>query len=389
MQRSDFTALIIICLLTMSAVATVFMNQAIFLELAAFFHISTASARFSFSMVSLSYSVTFLFAGPCMDSCNLPKVSIWSSFCLAAVLLAASFTGSYQGFVSCMIPIGVFAALVPASMFPYIATIAPDRKKGLYVGAIVASSTMGVIFGRVLSGIVTAIASWSMAYIATSLLVLTLSLCMAFLVPSFRGTIIKNKIPVLKMYKNLFLLLSGKRTIALLLLGASLFFGFIGIVTFLSYRLNNAPFNFSSGQIGWISFTGITALIAPVSGQLAAKFNIDKIIFYGLAAALAACFIVWKAISIPLISIGLLLLFLSVYTCQPLIFMKVGDNVPAESLGSASSLYIFFCIGGGSLASIFLGPVWIAFGWTGIILACSSSIAVGLALLIGSRSDSR
>jgi YNFM family putative membrane transporter len=85
--------------------------------------------------------------------------------------------------------------------------------------------------------------------------------------------------------------------------------------------------------------------------------------------------------SITLTALGLLLLFLGVYACQPLVFLLIGQNVPKESIGSASSLYILFCIGGGSLSSIFLGPVWRSYGWHGITTLCSISLLISLLIM--------
>lgn len=85
--------------------------------------------------------------------------------------------------------------------------------------------------------------------------------------------------------------------------------------------------------------------------------------------------------SITLTVLGLLLLFLGVYVFQPLLFLLIGQNVPKESIGSASSLYILFCIGGESLSSIFLGPIWRLYGWHGITTLCSISLLISLLIM--------
>jgi len=382
MKISKFLVGTTICSLTMMAVSTVFMNQAIFLELANFFDVNIAHARMSFTVVSLSYSVTFLLVGPTIDRVDLPKIAFCSALLLAMILMGTSFVTSYHFFLFCMLPMGFCAALIPASMFPYMSRIAPDKKKGLYVGSIVAAGTLGVIFGRVLSGIFTSLIDWQGAYRLIAMLVFICSIGAAIFLPRSTGTPVKDRVHLVDAYKKTYQLVFKVRVITLMLIGGTLFFGFLGIVTFLSYRLNNAPFNFTAGEIGWISFAGITALIAPLSGQLAGRFNIEKIIICGLLFGLISILILGWALTTPVIAIGLLLLFLSVYTCQPLIFMMVGNSVSHDFLGSASSLYIFFCIGGGSLASIFLGPIWTTFGWYGIVSICSGSIFSSMLLML-------
>ncbi|MBE9509819.1 MAG: hypothetical protein IMY71_02990 [Bacteroidetes bacterium] len=86
--------------------------------------------------------------------------------------------------------------------------------------------------------------------------------------------------------------------------------------------------------------------------------------------------------SITLIALGLLLLFFGVYSYQPLVFLLIGQSVPRESIGSASSIYILFCIGGSSLSSIFLDPVWRSYGWHGITTLCSISLLISLLIML-------
>jgi YNFM family putative membrane transporter len=153
------------------------------------------------------------------------------------------------------------------------------------------------------------------------------------------------------------------------------------MVTFLTYRLIGPPFYFSSGEVGWISFAGITALIAPFAGNLSQKIGTYKIVFTSLLICLLSFQLMGWFESVTLTTLGMLLLFLGVYTFQPILFLIVGQNVPKESIGSASSLYILFCIGGGSLSSIFLGPVWRSYGWHGITTLCSISVLISLLII--------
>ena len=120
-----------------------------------------------------------------------------------------------------------------------------------------------------------------------------------------------------------------------ILTGFFLFIGFLGMATFLTYRLAAPPYNFSSGEIGWISFAGITALIAPFAGHFSNKAGIYKIVLAGLMTCLLSFQLMGWFPSITLTALGLLLLFLGVYTVQPLVFLIIGQSVSRDSLGSA------------------------------------------------------
>nr|WP_269746323.1 MFS transporter [Desulfogranum japonicum] len=388
MQSSQQKTAFVICSLVMMAVSTVFMNQAILLELSQFFSVSLPEARLSFSYVSLSYSITFLLAGPIMDQGNLRYIALYSALLLAGTLFMTPYVGTYPGFLLCMFPLGICAALIPASMFPCMALIAPEKNKGFYVGSVVAAATLGVIWGRVLCGVLTSLIGWSGAYQVIAIVVLICTVLAAVYLPSGSRKA-TTETSLITAYTKAYRLVFQKRSMGLMLVGSTLFFGFLGMVTFLSYRLNLSPFFFSSGEIGCISFAGITALVAPFSGHLSHKYPSEKIIFAGLCFALASSLLLGWASNVPFIILGLFLLFLSVYTCQPLIFLLVGRSVSAEFVGSASSFYIFFCIGGGSLSSMILGPVWTVYGWHGTVVACSLSIGASLILMLLLKSDKR
>ena len=379
--KKDSSRMVIACTIILLAVSCVFMTQSIFLELSESFQIDLTRARFSFSIVSMFYAAAFFFVGPAVDKFDLPKIAVTGLFLLAMTVAGASYATGYSMFLTAMALAGFCAASIPASMFPHIVKTSPENKTGTYMGSIVASGTLGVIFGRVAMGILTAAVGWRFSFRIVSFVLFTLA-ALTFL------SLVENhdekptnheKLP--RLYANSIRLLFSPKIFSLLLAGFSLFIGFLGMVTFLTYRLIEPPFNFSSGEVGWISFAGISALIAPFAGNLSQKISIYKIIFPALLICLLSFQLMGWFESIPLTALGLLLLFLGVYACQPLLFLLIGQTAPKESLGSASALYALFCIGGGSLSSIFLGPVWLSYGWHGITILCSISLLISLLIM--------
>jgi YNFM family putative membrane transporter len=379
--KTDKSKIVIACTINLLAVSTVFMTQSIFFELSESFKIEITQARFSFSIVSLFYAVAFFFLGPAADKFDLPKIAVTGLFLLAITVFCASYAASFSFFIIAMALMGVCAALIPASMFPHIAMTSPENKIGMYMGSIVASGTLGVIFGRVSMGLLTSIIGWQFSFRIVSYVLFFLTALTFLALVEKHDQKSQDHRKLIELYENSIRLFFNPKIISLLLAGFSLFFGFLGMVTFLTYRLIAPPFNFSSGEVGWISFAGITSLIAPFAGSLTQKIGTYKIIFLGLLVCLLSFqFMGWFE-SITLIALGLLLLFLGVYACQPLVFLLIGQNAPKESIGSASSLYILFCIGSGSLSTVFLGPVWRSYGWHGITILCSLSLLISLLIM--------
>ena len=379
--KTDISKILVACTINLLAVSTVFMTQSIFFELSESFKIDITQARFSFSIVSLFYCVSFFFLGPVADKFNLPKIAVTGLLLLAMTVFCASYATNFNLFIIAMSLMGICAAIVPASMFPHVAKTSPKNKISIYMGFIVASGTLGVIFGRVSTGLLTSIIGWRFSFRIVSFVLLFFSALTYLSLVEKHDAKSKNHQKLTMLYANSIRLFFNPKILSLLLTGFSLFIGFLGMVTFLTYRLIAPPFNLSSGEIGWISFAGITSLIAPFAGNLSEKIGTYKIIFLSLLVCLLSFQLMGWFQSITLTTLGLLLLFLGVYACQPVVFLLIGQNVPKESIGSASSLYILFCIGGGSLSSIFLGPVWCSHGWSGITTLCSISLLISLLIM--------
>ena len=372
----------IACLAAMIAGATVFMTQSVFVEISDAFHVDITRTRFAFSVVSLCYGISFLLFGPAADRFDLQKMSSVGLFFSAAGVFAAAIVGSFNSFILSMAVIGICASAVAASMFPYIVKIAPEEKQGIYLGSIVAASTTGIVVGRLSVGIMAS--SWGLA---NAFKIIAMTICIFSLLTTIvlNGKKINNVPKAGEKYSKSYLKalkrIVSPELLPMLMTGFFLFFGFLGMVTFLSFRLTDAPFYFTSADIGWTSLTGLSALIgSPLSGILAQKTGVFKIMITSLGLCLISVQLMgWIPLTLPVCT-GLLLLFLGVYFCQPLIFLLISQKTPQEYLGTVSSFYILFCIGGGSASSVALGPVWKLFGWQGVTLVCSGSLVIAMAL---------
>jgi YNFM family putative membrane transporter len=388
-ERMNFMEPFISCLAAMIAVSTVFMTQSVFMEISDSFNVDLTRARLAFSVVSLFYATSFLMFGPAADRFDLQKMSSAGLFFSAIGVFAAAIVGNFNSFIISMAVIGICASAVAASMFPYMVKIAPEEKKSIYLGSFVAASTTGVVIGRFSVGIMTS--SWGLA---NTFKIIAMTICIFSLLTAIVLNDKKMSKKAYEKYSKSYLkalkLMISPELLWLLMTGFFLFFGFLGMLTFLTLRLTNAPFYFTSANIGWISLAGLTALIgSPLSGILAQKISVFTIMITSLILCLISVQLMgWIPLTLPVCT-GLLLLFLGVYFCQPLIFLLISQKVPQKYLGTVSSFYILFCIGGGSVSSVALGPVWELFGWQGVTLICSGSLVIAMALCMKSKKQQK
>lgn len=369
------------CAMTMLGVATLFMTQSIFLEISESFGIDIGRVHLAFGVASVSYAAAFFVLGPATDMLHLPKLAVGGTTLLGATLIWASWTNDFNVFLLSMALTGIFAATIPAAMFPHIAALSPKNKEAVYIGSLVAAGPMGIIFGRVVMGLMTAVIGWQLSFRIYAAALLFLAGVAWFVFAHNQKHSPGPARNIFRMYADSMGIMVRPETTSCLLIGFGLFFGTIGMLTFLTYRLVAPPFNWTSAQVGWISFAGITALVAPFSGILSRRIGAKRMILSGLALCLVALQLMSWFESKACITLGVFLLFLGVYICQPLLFLLMGQHVPKTSLGAASSLYILFCVGGGSLSSFVLGPVWRSQGWHGIAVMCSASMAFSFLIM--------
>jgi YNFM family putative membrane transporter len=106
-------------------------------------------------------------------------------------------------FILAMVLVGICAALIPASMFPHIAKTSPKNKIGTYMGSIVASGALGVIFGRVSMGLLTSTIGWQFSFRIVSFVLFFLSALTFLSLVEKHEEESKNHQKLTRLYANL------------------------------------------------------------------------------------------------------------------------------------------------------------------------------------------
>jgi YNFM family putative membrane transporter len=172
--------------------------------------------------------------------------------------------------------------------------------------------------------------------------------------------------------------LRDPRLVGAYLVGGALFFGWIGIFTYLPFHLSAPPYGLSTGAVSSVYLVYAAGVLAsPVAGRLSGRVPPRRLIAVGLVVA-AAGMAILLARPLPLVVLGLVVLVLGTFTAQAVAPAFV--NVTAtRAKGGASALYLTSYYVGGTLGSVLPGLALQAAGWRGVVLCCAA--AVGVALL--------
>jgi YNFM family putative membrane transporter len=171
--------------------------------------------------------------------------------------------------------------------------------------------------------------------------------------------------------------LRDRRLVGGFLIGGSVFFGFIGIFTYLPYYLSAAPFGLSTGSISAIYLVyGAGVLTSIVVGNLSGRFGRRALMATGFLIAAGAAALSLVPV-LPVVILSLVVLCVGMFFVQGTAPAFVNATA-REAKGGANALYTTFYYVGATFGSVLPGYAWQALGWPGVVAACLLAFGLGL-----------
>ncbi len=168
------------------------------------------------------------------------------------------------------------------------------------------------------------------------------------------------------------------RLVGAFAVGFTLFFGFIGIFTYLPFRLTAAPFGLSTGLVSSVYLVYVAGVVvSPIAGRLSTRIRPERLISAGLAIS-ALGVLMTLAPSLPLVVVGLMVLCTGMFTAQSIAPSYV-NRTARTAKGGAGALYLASYYVGGTLGSSLPGLAWQRWGWPGVMAACLAALGIGFA----------
>jgi YNFM family putative membrane transporter len=256
---------------------------------------------------------------------------------------------------------------------PYVAEVyAPGmggRAMGYYTIALVGGGTVG----RVGVGLMTSVTGWRPAFAAVALLPLAGVILMRRRLPEAPVPERSGRTALATQLVNSAVLVPG-------LAAAALFFTFVGVFSYASFRLQEAPFGFSPAATSLVFALWVLGTIGPAAGRLADRVGWQRVSLGGLvvaASGVALTLPAWPATMLPGLAVLTLGMFAGVTGAQ----LGLAAAGPADR-GIASAIYFSFYYGAGALAGFVPGLGWEAWGWRGVVAIVAPVLATGAAALL-------
>lgn len=361
------------------AVGSVYVAQPLFFLLADRFATTPEAMRDLFAATVTIYALSFFVAGPLTDLWPATSLMAGGAVVLGLCLAVAAMAAGSTVFAVAAVAGSVAAAFVPAAGFALLARRGPPDLQGVYFGIAIAASIVGITLCRSVSAIVVAQIGYAPFMVAFAG-VLGLS-ALALLRGGGDAPPGAAQGAVLGKYRAALALLVEAAILRRLAVGGLLFFGYLGLATYLTFRLAAPPFSLETAQIGMVNVVGLIAVIgAPGSGMAIRRWGSRAVGAAGLACAIAGAVIVWQAEALAAVALGLVLLFLGTFATQPVKLVELSAIAGPARRGAASSLYLLVCLLLGGFSATALAPIWSAWGWDGTAAAALAALVLALAL---------
>lgn len=366
---------------------SMYATQAVLPEFSQQFGASPAKAALAMSLTTGMLALTIIPASALSARFGRTRVMTVSALSAAVIGLLVPLAPSLEVLLTLRAAQGVALAGVPAVAMAYLAEEVDATSLGRAMGLYIAGTTIGGLFGRVLTASMLDVTTWRWALEVAALVAAVSAIALVRLLPASRRFEPQRVTPG-RVAKNVANHLRSPVLLALCTVSFLLMGSFVAVFNFLSYRLLSNPFSLTATLTGLVFLFYLAGTFSsPRAGQLSDR--------YGRASVLAGSVVVMLAgllLTVP-DSLVAVLIGIAVFTMGFFSAHSVASSwvslAATEHRAEASALYLFSYYLGSSVAGGGAGVFFTMGGWPALTMFVGVLIVCALLLVAWSARDSR
>lgn len=382
MQGSRRYTLIRLCIFLsgLSVFAQLYLFQPLLPQVATYFGTSIGSSSFLVSASTIGMALGLFFFTFKADNYLRKHVMVFALIASALLTIASAYIRYFPVLVGIGVLKGFFVSGVSAVALAYIMEEIDSSITGVAVGFYLSGNIIGGMSGRILATLIASQWQWRIAVLAIGVESLLLGLLFWKLFPSSNffepaKQHYHTKINQMKRFlKDPYLM--GLFSISALLMGV-----FVSVYNYISFRLENPPFDLDAYVIAFIFVMYIFGVLGTMLTHRLTKHFQPGYILGGAALLMAAGVLLLLSTAIVGVIVGLGVLTMSFFTVHTMASQLVAKHA-AEGRSSATSLYWLFYYLGSSVLGSATGYLLHATSWTNFIGVLIVAISIAL-LLVG------
>lgn len=358
------------------AVANLYYHQPLLGEIARDFGVPLGRAGFVSTVTQTGYALGLLLFVPLGDARERRRLVVLLLLAVAVALAGAALAPSLGVLAVASFAIGV-TTVVPQLVIPFAAGLAPPAERGRVIGLVMGGLLVGILGGRVVSGLIGSAFGWRASFAVAAVLMLALAAVAARRFPLAPPA---SRLRYAALLRSLASLARSEPVLRdAAAIGALSFAAFSAFWTTLAFRLETPPLHYGAREAGLFGLIGIAgALAAPLVGRLSDRRSPRATVGTGLLLSVAA----WAGFllaghTLAGLVLGVLLLDVGAQATGVSNQARI-YALPAELHGRLNTVYMVSFFLGGSVGSSLGSWAWEVRGWTGV---CATGIGMTAAAL--------
>jgi MFS transporter, YNFM family, putative membrane transport protein len=182
-------------------------------------------------------------------------------------------------------------------------------------------------------------------------------------------------------------LLANRVLVAACLTGAGLFFSFMGVFSYIDFRLERPPFSLSPAVIGLIFVLWVMGAAGPLAGRLADRHGWRAVALGGLLLCAGGLTLSLVPV-LGVVIVGLSLVTLGNFSAVTAAQLGVASATD-RNRGVASAMYFSAYYVAGALGAYVPGLAWEHWHWSGVWAMALAAYAVGAGALVAAATLAR
>jgi YNFM family putative membrane transporter len=358
-------------------------TQAILPELGRAFSVEPSQTGLTVSVVIGALALGAWFWGPLSDRIGRRASLVLASGALVVPSVGVALAPSFAVLLAMRAAQGLCMPGLLTVGVPYVTEAFNERIGSRAMGMYVSALVLGGLVGRVGVALLTAATSWRVALGAVAALPLMATLVMRRSLPPEQPGPPSSGLSVATMRR----LLANRALMAACLTGAGLFFSFMGIFSYIDFRLERPPFSLSPAVIGLVFVLWVMGAAGPLAGRLADRHGWRAVALGGVlmcAGGLTLSLVPMLGVVI----VGLALVTLGNFSAVTAAQLGVAGATDRDR-GVASAMYFSGYYVAGALGAYVPGLAWEQWHWTGVWAMAIAAYAVGAGALIAAGTLAR
>ena len=362
MNQNIFRLQLAVFALVSASFTNIYLTQPVLPVLQNEFGVNPVQVSLTVSVVIFGIVLSNLFFGFLSDRFPIHPIILTGGLCVASGGLVSALTHNFIVLIAARLFQGIFIPALTTSLAAWLARTLPGKRLNVIMGSYVSATVLGGLGGRLLGGWIHPPLHWRYAFFSASAFIVVTMLLAILILPRTHVKRTQTR----DIDESIITLLKRKDLLLVFSCGAAGLLMFSPVFNFLPYRLNGAPFNFSTELVTLVYLVYVLGIfLGPLAGRFSNRFGGGNTMIAG-TGILGLSLVILLIPSVAATIAGLLGICAGFFTIHAVAVGLLNQKL-TSSHGKANALYAMFYYAGGWLGITGAGFAFQHAGWNGVV----------------------